>query len=312
MESGAGVQAAAAPPIDNGADVDAAVAASQPTSPAAERAEAGKMFRYSTYLHVGPGAEECEHREDGECTDNTHFHAWCRLPNKFQHRDLYNKAAGAKARRLRLLHDEESDAREILESELDSFRDGSLELLIDLLLKAEWPEDYVAALKQVGEEDEYEHIEQDRERFMVLSESEVAQPEEEQTEEFKELAKHLGRWREAVSAALDALQLPKREAMRAQDRDALIDQVRHRRMTEIADEIYLHIYNQWEWFICTMQVKKHPATGRPSERYWPEMGVIDDPAPGSMWGESPEVIDALQATYNELERAQQAGVSGNS
>src|ERR1700726_392288 len=114
----ASAAAPAAPPVDDG-ELDAAIEASHP-KPA--QAEAAKMFRYSSYLHVGPGAEECGHREDGECTDPTHFHAWCRLPNKFQHRDLYTKAQAAKARRLRLLNQPDSDASEVLESELDGLR----------------------------------------------------------------------------------------------------------------------------------------------------------------------------------------------
>lgn len=306
--------AAVAPPIaDHQDEVEAAVAASHPSEPAALNASQPKMFRYSAYLHVGPGADQCEHREDGECVDPEHFHAWCRLPNKFQHRDLYTKATAAKARRLRQLQDESSDAREVLESEIDAFRgDAHIETIIDDLLKAEWAADYVNAVKEVGEREEYEHISADRERFVELGETEAEKPADEQSEEFLELTRHIAAWSKAIADELGNLQEPKRQAMRDMGREQLIDQLRQRRMGQVADQLYLHVYNQWEWFICTMQVKKNTATGRPFERYWQQMGTIEDPEPGSMWSESPEVIDALQVAYDELERALQAGVQGNS
>lgn len=302
-----------APPVDETHNVEATVEASHPVAPAAERATPASMFSYSAYLHVGPGAEECEHNEDGECTEKTHVHAWCRLPNKFQHRDLYAKGAAAKARRLRLLHEEGSDARELLESELDAFKDDAdIETVIDDLLKGEWAQDYVAAVTEVGEREEFEHIEQDRERFVALGEVEAKRTEGEEGEEFKELGKHITAWTGAIKDELERLQEPKRQALRDMGREQLIDQLRKLRMTQLADGLYLHVYNAWEWFICTMAVKKHPVTGRPSERYWAEMGAIDDPKPGSMWGEAPEVIEALEETYNRLERNLRDGVSGNS
>jgi hypothetical protein len=299
-----------APPVEG---VEEQIAESHPTEPAAQNANVIKMFRYSEYMHVGPGAVECEHATDGECEDHEHFHAWCRLPNKFQHRDLYTKAMAAKARRLRLLADEGSDAREVLESELDGLRaDIHLETIIDDLLKAEWAQDYISALSEVTEREEYEHIEQDRERFKTLGETEDLDDEEAQSEEFRELMKHIGDWTAAVETEMESLQEPKREALRVMDSDQLIDQLRKGRIAQIGDEVYLHVYNQWEWFICTLKVKLHPQLGKPYERYWEEMGTLEDPKPGSMWGESPEVIDALQETYNQLERALGAGVSGNS
>lgn len=294
-----------------GEDLAQAIEASHPTEPA--QADAAKMFRYSIYLHVGPGAQECEHGEDGECEETSHFHAWCRLPNKFQHRDLYERATAAKARRLRQLALPDSDAREILEAELDTFKDDAhVETIIDDLLKGEWAQDYVNATKEVGERETFEHIQADRERFVQLGEIEAQKSEEDQGEEFQELADHIRAWSNDVAEELRLLQEPKRQAFRDLDRDALIDQLRKRRITQIADQLYLHVYNQWEWFICTMRVKDNPITGRPYERYWEHMGTLDEPSPGSMWGESPEVIDSLQLTYDQLERALQAGVQGNS
>lgn len=306
------METAEAPPIDP-SPVEAAVAASHPDKPAAVEAKADKMFRYSAYLHVGPGAEECEHAKDGLCEDPGHFHAWCRLPNKFQHRDLYAKAAAAKARRLRLLEDPESDARTVVDQDLERLvGDAYIETIIDDLLKGEWAQDYVTAMTEVNEREGYEHVEQERERFKELGKIEMSKSAEEESEEFKELGKFIGGWTEAITAEMTRLQEPKREALREMSQDQLLEQLRKLRVAKISDQIYLHTYNQWEWFICTMKVTPHPTIGYPTERYWEEIGTLEQPSPGSMWGESPEVIDALQAVYDELERALGSGVSGNS
>lgn len=310
----ASVAAPAAPPVDSQQpSVAEAVEGSHPTQAMAVNATPEKMFRYSAYLHFGDGASECEHREDGECQEPGHMHAWCRLPNKFQHKDLYEKGSAAKARRLRLLEILDSDAREVLESELDSFKsDAHVEVMIDDLLTAEWAADFVEANKEVREREEYEHIQQDRERLKAIADVEMTKSDEEQSGEFRELLAHIAQWRKGVEVELASIQEPKRQALRELDRDSLVDQLRKLRIRKIGDAVYLQVYSQWEWFICTLKVKKHPTTGRPYERYWSKMGTLEEPEVGSMWGESQEVIDELENTFANLERAMNAGRAGNS
>src|SRR5262245_39990006 len=92
--------APAAPETDladtpEGGDGGTAVA-TPPAEPAAESAEQDvtdgttseddmraveKLFSFSGFVHVGPGARECEDGEDGSCGNPLHFHDWCRLPN---------------------------------------------------------------------------------------------------------------------------------------------------------------------------------------------------------------------------------------
>lgn len=306
---------AALPPDGQEEAIEAAADASLPSTPIAASATQAKMFKYSTYLHVGDGAKECEHATDGECADVDHFHAWCRLPNKFQHKDIYDRASAAKARRIRQLNDASSDARAILEDELEALQgqeDDYVETIIDDLLKEEWAQDFFLAMKDIGEREEYEHINIDRERFNELDKIEGERSEEDWTEEFKELTRHVGEWREKVAAQLTVIQEPKRVSFRELDRGQLFDLMRSKRVKQLGVEHYMHTYNQWEWFICTLKVTPHSTLKRPYERYWAEMGSLDKQEPGSMWGESPEVIEALQATYDTLERALQSGVSGNS
>jgi hypothetical protein len=61
----------------------------------------GELFRYSSWVHIGGGAEDCEEAETGTCADPLHFHAWCRLPNQLQHADIRERALASKARRIR-------------------------------------------------------------------------------------------------------------------------------------------------------------------------------------------------------------------
>jgi hypothetical protein len=52
------------------------------------------------------------------CANPDHFHAWIRLPNKFQHADIHAKALASKARRMRALRDPESDASVVMDAEI--------------------------------------------------------------------------------------------------------------------------------------------------------------------------------------------------
>jgi hypothetical protein len=58
-----------------------------------------RLFKWSQWVHVGAWAQECEKRLTGDCTDEEHFHAWIRLPNPFQIRDITAKARAARARK---------------------------------------------------------------------------------------------------------------------------------------------------------------------------------------------------------------------
>src|SRR5262245_8571172 len=74
----------------------------------------GELFKFSAWVHIGVGADECEHAQTGNCADPGHFHAWCRLPNQFQHQDIRERALAAKARRIRQLRDPATDGYDVL------------------------------------------------------------------------------------------------------------------------------------------------------------------------------------------------------
>jgi hypothetical protein len=183
------------------------------------------IFRYSEYVHVGPGVEECElfvaladpERDKSRplpvCSDPDHFHAWCRLPNPFQVRDIAEKASAARARRARMLKDPESDSHAILEAELDSLLDPTLkDIVVEEIIERDFAEDYDDAMRRVkavevedfvpeDEDDEtpklYANIEQDQEEFT----RQTRLPEEQRGDDYEELGK-------TVRAFTDALLTP--------------------------------------------------------------------------------------------------------
>jgi hypothetical protein len=281
-----------------------------PETPAApvSAAESGQreLFKWSTYVHVGVGAEGCANGENGKCKDPDHFHAWCRIGNQFQMRDITEKATAAKARRVRLLKDPESDARIILESDLDQLRDPALKgVLIDEIVDRDFQEIYVEAVKEVDDQDanipelededdpdappvkKWATIDQDREEYQRLS----ALPEDERGEEFAEIEQRVADYSREIDEARERIMRQKREPLESREIDDLIDIVRRDRIDTQAAEAYLHAFNTWHWFACTY---KPVEKGRPTERVFKDYNQMRFEA-------DREVIEALQTTFNDLE-----------
>lgn len=284
-----------------------AVADPQQTATEAPQAEAEKtraeIFRYSSFVHVGDGAGECEHGEDGKCADELHFHAWVRLPNPFQVRDIAEKAQAARARRTRMLRDKDSDPYVILEAELDALStEEHREDVASEIVGQEFIADYDAAVADVMEiedpdhvpesEDEpvrklYANIAQDREEYN----RQLAADEAQRTEDFAELEKTVNAFNLAVQEHLEKRQAPKMETFRTKPMDELIDKIRTLRIDGQAMESYLHTYNTWQWFVCTYKPK---AKGTPNERVFKDFNQFRYETPN-------DVIRALQVTFTALE-----------
>ena len=279
---------------------------------AAAQVTAQKMFRYSAFVDVGEGAEECEHARDGACEDIEHFHAWCRLPNPYQHEDIRKKAMAAKARKLRELRDPDSDASVVLDEQLHRLADETYrEQVIEDLLLSEWATDYLDAQRQVDEREEYEYVAQDREEYARLNDTEKDLPEEEQSEEYKRLVTHLDGWAGAVRDQLEKLQEPKRNDFRNRPLDGLVEMVRSRRVDAESNQAFSDAYDPWMWFVGTFKVELHPSLRRPHIPMWEQIGHKDRPDAGTMYGEAPEVIAELKRVFNDLQLALQRGSAGN-
>lgn len=270
---------------------------------APEERTSGQIYRYSTWLHLGPAAETCEQGESGDCQNRLHFHAWCRLPNELQIRDIREKAKAAKARRARQLRDPNTDSYEILEDELDELArlgDAGRKQTVDDLLGKTWFQDYLEAVQDVRDEDGedgeklYALIEEDDKRFQELD---AMDPEKRPQEEYDELDRHLEEYTAKVEARLREIQEPRRENLTALDINALIDMVRADRIQTSAMDDFNVTYSKWEWYLCTYVT--------PNDRR--RFASIEE-----LEAAAPEIIEALKATFNDLERSFGEGVGKDS
>jgi hypothetical protein len=261
-----------------------------------------QRFKWRTWVHYGTGAAECEHGMDGQCKDIEHFHALCRLPTPFQIRDIHEKAAAAKARRLRMLRDEDSDPRVILEDELDGLKFVDKGILVDELLDEQFTEHYVQAVKEVDDIDDpdhvpegeepirklYENIDQDREEYMRQREL----PEDERDEDFEELERVYAAYSQAISDKMDELAKPRRDHLTSLSQDDLIEMIRQRRIEAQGYEAHLHTFNMWQMYVCTYK----PTSGMaPHERVWK---TLED----MKYNEDSGVIMQVRQVFEDLER----------
>lgn len=259
-------------------------------SPAEERTHSS-LYKYSRYVHVGPGAAECPEGENGSCKNDLHFHAWCRVPNQFQHSSIREKALAAKARKLRLLRDPESDSRVILDADIEEMvHSDSRDAIIEELVQKDFLKDYLAAVAEVGEEEEWKTIEEDRERYRALGEMEEDQRPK---EEYEELEKHLDKYAKATEKAYQDRQQPLRESLEARSTPELADLLRDQRIEAEASQSFNQTYLQWEQFIGTLKPKSPDKPGMPSERVFPDIN--------QMVAAAPEVVEALELTFQELD-----------
>lgn len=283
----------------------------QAQSPA-RKADARKLYKYSEFVDAGEGAHDCEHARDGACEDESHFHAWCRLPNAIQQEDIRKKGLAAKARTVRGYRDKEADATVVLDNELSAIDDPSFKtILADELIARDFSDDYLAAQQDVIEaaDSPYEHINEDRERLSELGGSVI--PRENMTDEHRQLSDHMTAYINAVQDRLKEIQAPKLEELTGRDVAALVKLVRARRVDEDGDRAFIDTYNRWMWFVGTFQVDLHPKLKRPHIPMWHEIGSSDKAVAGSMFSEAPEVLDAIRNTFNGLQLAFSQGSSGN-
>lgn len=271
---------------------------------AAERNTA-KLFQWSQWLHVGEGAEECDERYTGRCQNEDHFHAWCRLPNALQNKDITEKALAAKARRLRALKDPESDAYAIFETDLDELRESDDRDQAVREAAGDDPFDALTANADVLERPEFEHQEQDREEWLRLLTVPVEDRDE---EEFERLSKQMDAFNEAANARLREIREPKRRMLTDLPWDELIERVRKVRLENWTQLTYQEVYNYWTWYIGTLRpagVKPDGNPKRPTDRYFTSIEQLKS-SPG-------EVVAALGQVYMNLrERMNKGTISGNS
>lgn len=234
------------------------------------------------------------------------FKAFCRLPNDFQHKDIREKAMAAKARRRRQLKHPETDAYEILEADLDLLsEDGGKEAIITELLTVDSIHDRNQAVLDLTEEEEWEHIRQDQERFRSI----VGMAEEDRPEdEFKEVTEHLRQYGEAIQVRMEEIAKPRREALEARDHSDLVDMVRERRIDSDSRRAFMDAYSFWQMLAGTLALPddfdpENLGKSMPSKRYFTEDGLR---------GADPTIVSTLTETFERLEGNLASLTSGNS
>lgn len=270
-----------------------------------------ELHKWSAWLHVGPGAEKCEavKEEQGvnDCSDPLHFHAFCRLPNPFAHREIREEALAAKARRVRALRDPDSNAAVILEDEMDRLaREGDLAkpALVEELVGQDWWRDFLEATADVMETEgtdgtlTFEHIKRDIHHYNRQIEDLGLDEDGELPEELQQLRDHIESYNTAVDARREELTAPRRNALAEMDINRLIDMVRDQRIDVDANEAFAHEYATLQWYLCTL----HRPNGDPVFKSIEAMKRADS-----------EIVEGLRAVYVDLEKTKQrGGEPGNS
>jgi hypothetical protein len=271
-----------------------------------------KLFEWNAWVHVGQGVNDCEltkaladpERERTKplptCDDPEHFHAWVRLPNPLQRRDIVDKAQAARARKMRELRDPESDAAVILEDDIAQITEDMREDILEEIVARSFSEDQVKATSEVleidsdeepGEDGEipklYGLIDQDIEELERLE----AMPEAERDEDaLTRLRAHVDAYDKAVGERTTELQDARRVALRELPLEQVIDRVRKDRQEWVASEAQMAAYQNWQMLVCTLKPRK---SGTPQERVWGDINDMRFNAP-------PEALTAVRETLTRL------------
>lgn len=279
-----------------------------PANPGTARAQ---LYKWQTWVHVGPDAGNCEdvNEDEGtnECHNPLHFHAWVRLPNPHQWRDIREKALAAKARRMRLMREEGSDLYVITQEEIEGLArrgEAAREQVIDELVQMDWWKHTLSAQRDLMFEREdpddeesplrWEHIDEDRARGReIRSLHEDEQPKD----ELKLIDERVNAFDKAFEEAKLEAARPLREELEALDISALLDRLWDARVGMEGSRFFDVTFGEWEMVTCTYRAIE-------GESYWfapPELGRV------------PEAItEAVQAAFYDLNREKGGVAQGNS
>jgi hypothetical protein len=274
-------------------------AATRPTS---------KLFESSGYVHIGDGAEDCEHRDPtvgvDPCTNPDHFHAWVCLPNAFQIRDIGDKARAARARKIRALKDagdpekgaEASDSYVTLEAELEALSESDRPRLAEQMAQGLVAKELGLILAGLAEDERFEHRDQEVEELR----RQQSLPEEQQDrEEIEQLQKGIDAFEQAFQDEVKARSDGEVVALMNLSWDDFIDQIRGERIERLSTLAYLNTNYAWIMFIGTRQPFNH------AKRVYESLQDLKMAAP--------EIVSALRAKIEELENNPNiGGGQGNS
>jgi hypothetical protein len=263
----------------------------------AEATRSGEeLFQWSRYVHVGRGASECEHGQDGKCDRKPsplpdggmegHFHAWVCLPNTFQIRDIGDKARAAKARKSRALRDPESDSYAVLEEDLAELSRDGMDKIIAAASEAEVEKRLPEIIDGLKDDERFAHQEQDAEEFRRL---EALSEDDRDAEEYDRLKAQMLAYSEHFDAVIAEQERRERESL-ARTPEQALEIERRSRIEHISIEAYLHTYYTWSVYVGT---RKPVADGLPLVRSFG--------GPEELRLAPPEVVVVLRETIKDLE-----------
>jgi hypothetical protein len=123
-------------------------------------------------------------------------------------------------------------------------------------------------------------------------------------EELVKLREHFEAYAQAVDEAMKELQQPKYDALKDKSVDELVDLVRDQRMEADGDATFAHIYSTWTWLLGTYTTALGPDKKHHTRRF-SDLADLKEA--------EPEVIEAIQTSFTELESTMQRGTpAGNS
>lgn len=275
----------------------------KPEQSPAESRNPQELFRFSEWVHVGPGAEACDDAETGECTNTMHFHAWCRLPNQFQHQSIRDKALAAKARRIRQYRDADSDASAVIDGQFEEIEysmdaDAARNSYIEEIVFKDYMKDYFEVVQEMQSEEaedddppKWASIEEDRERLRVLDDMD---PEDRPDEEYSELKSHVAAFNEEVERRVkEDRQGAVRQSLQDRPLDELRQMVREQRIQKEAQAVYMQTYTVWEQYIGTMKTQVPKQVDAPQQRMFRSVDHLKSAAP--------EVIQVLDQVFTNLD-----------
>lgn len=232
--------------------------------------------------------------------DEDGVRAFIRLPNQFQFDEIRRKALAAKARRVRQLHDPESDSFVILDEEMDRLRrEGDVEKLVEEVVAKDWWRDHLEAVKDTREEERFAHVEDDEARYTALRALDAAKRP---AEEYAELERTIEAYDKAVTESREERQRPRKEALRALDMDELVERIRDLRVADEADKVFNLTFSKHQMAACTLTVDDK---GKPTRtRYFDNVEGVENA--------DPTTIDILSYSFNQLEQQFGRGLEGNS
>lgn len=284
---------------------DQAPAESEATAQAQRTTD--QLFRWSGYVDVGDGAEDCDERLSGDCKDSKHFHSWVCLPNAFQIDDIREKGRAAKARKVRSMKDAgdpangraASDSYEILENDLTYIAGGDLKVIHQEIAKKNVQSDYRLIVAELYEREEFASYEQDLEELNRLKEM----PEDDRdAETFEQVQNSVMLFGAAFDKEVTERTAREIEGIERLSDEAVMDIVRQNRIEAAGEQAFLRDYYLWVMFIGA---REPDMTVFPEKRKFATIQKLKNTAP--------EIAKALRLKITELENAfgDKGGGSGN-